>query len=184
MGYGLSAAVILIALISIHGNNFRGILALFLSLSFIQFIYSIQKKEKEFVAEIFGAAAIGLTSSMILVCAGWPLKEALIIWGVLSVRTGTSIFFVRYKLKKNNEWFNSALSVGIVQFIGLLALAALVYQAHSYWGILIGYFVLAARALYGISPLAKTARAKTIGIREIFYGLFNCICIIVSFSKF
>lgn len=182
LGYGLSAAVTIIVLIWINGNNFRSILALFLLTSSIQFIYSIQKKEKEFIAEIFGAAAIGLTSSMILVSAGWPLKEAFIIWGVLSVRTVTSIFFVRHKLKKKNEWFNSAFSVGAVQAIGFLVLAILVYQGYSYWGIMIGYFVLAARAFYGVSRLAKTTRAKTIGIREIFYGLFYCLCIIFSYK--
>lgn len=135
--------------------------------------------KKELVAELFGALSLGGAAASVAVVAGMPTVKAFILWSVLAVRAGTSVFFVRARLRRIRKEFFDWAEVLSVHLLALAALSFFVAQHVVKPIVLWGGLLLALRLV--VLKDHRPASAKAVGMQEVAVGVFYVLCVVWAF---
>lgn len=157
-------------------------LGLALPLVAVQFVHDIRSQSRSTAAEVSGAGALGAVAAAVAVAGGWPLVEGLVLWLLMAVRAVTSIIYVRARLRlEYGAPANASLS-RLAHGAGAVVLAGCVAAGFAPWLALAAYSLLVARAALGLSARRQPAPAKTIGMREMVYGLVYAVVIGAAYA--
>jgi hypothetical protein len=152
-------------------------IALAVPFALAQAYYDHQRRSRQLAAELAGAMAIGAGVSAIALAGGWQLAPALALWAVLAVRSVASILYVRARLRLEREGVADRTASWATHGAGLVVVSVLAYLGVLPWLAMLAVAILAARALWGLSPLRRPARAQVIGLQEIMYGLLTVLLV-------
>ena len=179
--YALCAGAAFIAAVTTARHSFLLLLLLAVPLALAQIYLDAQKRSRDLAAELTGAIAMGALSACALLIAGWDIKLALAAWAIVILRSITSILYVRARLRLERNtpisplptWGSHVVALSVMGGLAYLRLVpALAVVAVLLWGI---------RAVIGLSPLRRPARAQTIGIRETLLGLLTVGLVVAGY---
>jgi hypothetical protein len=151
-------------------------------LALLQLGYSARHRGRDLVPELAGATAMGALVACIALAGGWPLAPALILWGLLAARTIPSILYVRSRLRLERERPAASAPALIAHLIAPLGVAGLAVLGATPWVVTLPFVLLLFRAALGLSPRRRPAKAKTIGLREIVFGLIVVVTIAIGYA--
>ena len=176
VGYGLAWLAGLAAAWALAGGLAWALPALFaVPLAAVQLHYDARNRARELVPEAAGAIAMGAVAACILVAAGWTLAPALGLWGLLALRTVTAIVYVRARLRVERGAPVSPVPTwtlhGIALVVGVAAWAA----GWLGWPVAATYALLAARAVWGLSPWRRPTVARVVGFGELGFGVVTAL---------
>jgi hypothetical protein len=180
--YGAAgAAALLLAYLTAATPAFLIPLALAVPLMALQVVHDARSQSRSLLAELGGAGALGAAAAAIAVAGGWVLPDALILWLLLAVRTLTSIIYVRQRLRlEHGTPANVGLS-HLAHAVGAALVLACVLAGAAPWLALAAYTPLIVRAVLGLSARRVSVPAKTIGMREMVYGLLYAVLVGVGY---
>lgn len=141
----------------------------------LQAFHDVRRQGRDTVAELSGAVAMGAAGSAIALAGGFPLDKSLAIWAILAARAVASIIYVRARLRLERRDNIDRRPSWISHVAGLAIAALLALAGIAPWLAALAMLVLAARAIWGLSPLRRPARAPVIGSQEIGYGLMTVL---------
>jgi len=149
------------------------VLPLLLAIPFaaVQVWADTHNQGRETLSEVSGAVAFGAVASAIALSHGWELVPALALWGALAARSVTSVLYVRARLRLEYGKPAPLVGVAVAHGLGAVALAGLIVAGTLHGLSLVAFALLTVRAALGLSHWRKPAAAKTIGFREIAFGL-------------
>lgn len=122
----------------------------------VQFVYDYRKQNRSLIAELCGAIAPAAVIASIVLAAGKPWSMAIAFSALVLARSIPTVLYVRSVLRGESRRVMlaaHAIAIVVARFIS--------------WTSMIAMALLLARAI----PAAKRIRAKTIGMREIGWGL-------------
>jgi hypothetical protein len=144
----------------------------------------VARQTRQLLPEIIGATALSSSAVVLALAANWTFGAALAIWAVMLARLVPSILYVRARLRLAKGKEASAVTAIGAHHLAIVAVAVLAYlNLISILPVLMMAF-LTARAIHGLSPWASSARAKEIGIREVIYGVFTVISVVLGFHLY
>lgn len=139
------------------------------------------RKSRGLVSELLAAAALASTAAAVALAAGWQTRDALLLWFIFAARFIPSIVYVRSRLllEKGKEWSATAVfATNIAAFAAVSGLAAGGLIPALPAGI---FAVLTVRAIVGVSPFRRKAKAVRIGIFEVVYGALLVAAVIIGY---
>ncbi|MGB5303312.1 MAG: YwiC-like family protein, partial [Gemmatimonadota bacterium] len=160
------------------------VLAPFLMLSPLLAVYGafdVQNKTRRLLPELAATMGLAASAPAIALAGGWEWTGAWVLWVLLQARAVPSILYVRARLRleRGDEIDRrpsslshlAAVVLGVVLWRGAFApgmtAAALV--------------VLLARALRGLSPGRRPAKAKEVGFSELAFGLGYVLATVLGY---
>ncbi len=159
------------------GPSFWAIFAVVLLLGVIHLWATIYEGKKEFTAELFGVLSLGAAAASILLAAGHSWQQAFVLWLVLAIRAGTSVVYVRQRLRQmRNEGTNFQMVV-IVHILGLIMVCGLVFFHLAKPVIILAGFLLIMRLLF---KYRHTVSPQALGIHESLLGLFYIVLVVLG----
>jgi hypothetical protein len=167
---------LLLAALTANSQAFCWAILAAVPLAVLQGFYDSQRQSRQIAAELAGATAMGAgVAAIALAGGGWEIAPAFALWVMLAARSVPSIVYVRLRLRlERGEALDTTpslvLNVAAVALVGVLAFAGLVP-----WLAAAAMMLLAARAVWGLSPLRRPVRAPVIGASEIVYGLVTVL---------
>lgn len=140
-------------------------------LASIQFWFDATGKGRSFLPEVTGAIAASLFAAIIALAGG---GTAVLAWRLTAVLAAHSLLAVTYvsarlDLSKGQIvplWPVAGLALGI-----LVLASAAVNLAWASWPLLLAAFLLAGRALWGVSPWRRSVRPQIVGFQETGYTI-------------
>ncbi len=175
IAYGTVALVSFILALVTTPHPFWIPLVFAVPFALIQLFYESQRKGREATPEIAGALALAITAPTIAVASGWDVSTAMGLWIVLSLRSATSILYVRSRLRlEKGKEANIALPIGahIVALVIVLILASVNFLPFLTVVLMV---ILLARCAHGLSRYRKPVPVKIIGIQELIFGLITVV---------
>lgn len=170
--YALLAALALAIALKAGGPSLFLPLLLALPLASIQFYFDVRNDSRALLPELAGAAAAGSVAASIVIGGGWTPVAALALWAILVARTVPTVIYVRARVRVERGTgrpaarLSNALHVSAVGVAAWLAFAGVAPRLA-----VVALAILTARAAIGLSPLRRPARAATIGIAEVTFGV-------------
>ena len=137
-------------------------------LAIVTMIQDARRKGRSIVPEVCGAIAMSSTAASVGIAAGLSYPAAFTLMALIAARSVPSIFFVHALLGRANKWIAMAFHA--------LALAYGLFVGTP--GAIAAYFVLFARAAWGVTHEAP--RAKVIGWREIAWGVVTIALLAIT----
>ncbi len=129
---------------------------------------------KSFLAELLLGTALGFPSAAIMIGSGKTISLAFLVWAVMSLKTASSIIYVRYRLRKSYGKEPSKKIVLFSHALSVIIIACLCQLKVLSWAALIGFLFLLARAWQGIYD-QRHPQAKEVGLAEFGWGLLNIV---------
>jgi hypothetical protein len=151
-------------------------------LALLQLGYSARHRGRDLAPELAGATAMGALAACIALAGGWPLAPALVLWGLLAARTIPSILYVRSRLRLEREQPAASAPALIAHLIAPLGVAGLAAFGATPWLATLPFLLLLLRAALGLSPRRRPAKAKTIGLRELAFGLMVVVTVALGYA--
>lgn len=138
-------------------------------------------KGRNLMPELAGSLAISSSAAVISLDAGWAPLAAFSLWAVLALRSVTSVFYVRNRLRleKGKPYTYYGVILIHIAAAGLIAVLAGLGLASNLT--LAVFVLLLLRAAVGISRYHRPIKAMKIGIWEVVYGLLTVTSIIVGY---
>ena len=179
LGLGLLAHGFFILAYKIHPAPFMlGILCA-VPLIVAQRVLAARVGPRSLAAETIGSVALGFPAASLMIAGGRPIGLAFAVWGLLAVRAGASVLYVRHKLRKERREDYSVFKVVGAHVAVFAVFLFLVWKHELPWLAASGYGLLALRALWGL--LVSTSETpKQVGIREVCWGFANVVLIIFA----
>ncbi len=162
IAYGSVATVLLVTGAWMAGGLVLFPLAAALVPAAVQFLFDARNRSRALVAELSGTISSVFVAAAIVLAGGGTVAVAFAVLVLALLRGVPTIIFVRAALRNGNRLPSLALHL-VAIFIGV----ALTMSGLAPWGAIVALGVLLIRA-YTTRP--GTA-AKTIGIRELGYGV-------------
>jgi hypothetical protein len=155
-------------------------LACVLPLAAVQNYHDTFRRSRNLVAEIAGAVAISASIAAIAIAGGLNQLAALGLWAVFVARLVPSILYVRERLLVEKGKAYSRLLPIIVHFAAVGAIGTLaVFGLASFLTVAV-MLILLFRCYSGLRPGRKPMKAMQIGVRELIYGIFLVISVVVG----
>lgn len=182
IGYGAAALLTGLPILLTADPEFLIPLGLAAPLALVQIAYDVRNDSRAFLPEACGAVALSSVASAVALLGGWDMRDALMLWLLLSLRVVPSILYVRARLKVEKEkavsplpaWNTHLLALGLVnalavgKFVPLLAI--------------VPFVILLARAYKGLSQFRRPTRTAMIGAWEMIYGFLTVILIAIGYA--
>ncbi len=148
----------------------------------VQLVYDARNRGRQALPEVSGALAMGALASSVAIAGGWALAPALALWGLLAARTVPSILYVRARLRLERGQPAAVAPVWAAHAGALLAVAGAAAVGWVPVSASLAYVVLAVRAVWGVSERRSPRPAKVIGFRELGYGVFVVLVIVLGYA--
>lgn len=149
-------------------------LPLFIALPFVavQFFHDVRNDSRALLPELAGAAAAGSIAASIVIAGGWAPSAALPLWAIFVARTVPTVIYVRARVRAERGTKDvPALLSNVLHLAALAAGVWLAFFGMAPWLAVAALAMLMIRAFLGLSPLRRPARAATIGIAEVMFGV-------------
>ena len=164
-----------------------GVLALLLAgpeilLGLAQFIGYSTNRGRELVPELAGSAALAATATSIAVAGGTAWDTALALWAILVARNIPSILYIRARLRLDRGKPFAQMPVLLAQIAGVLIPIVLVALGVAPVLAVVALAVLAARAIFGLSPYRRNVRVQIIGVLEMVYGFGTVLLALIGYT--
>jgi hypothetical protein len=143
----------------------------FLGVAVVQFVYDSLGKGRNTLPEIIGASAAAVIATIIGIAGGLAAFQAWLLAGILVLHSALAIVYVGVRLDLAHERPTSVTLVwltGVVTFVTAILMAV---QGWASWPIVFAFLILAARAVWGVSPRRAKLKPHFIGMQEIGYTL-------------
>lgn len=137
----------------------------------VQFIYDAKGQSRALLPEISGAIGIASIATAISLAGGMSAPVAWALWALLATRAVPTIMYLRVRLQRlrgNAEPSTAPLTTHVMALVIGIVLAAMGLISRLAVGALA---VLLVRAVAGLSSKDLTVRAKTLGLRELLFGV-------------
>lgn len=181
--YSGVAALLLVAAISLAANAAWLIpLLVAAPLALVQLAFDVQHQSRRLLPELAGACALGALASSVALAGGWPTAPAWALWGLLAARSLPAILYVRTRLRLERGETLSPLPTWLSHLGALVAALIFITAGLVPWLSLVAFTVLLARAALGISRWRKSAKAKSIGFRELGFGLLTVAILAAGYA--
>jgi len=126
-------------------------------------------KNRSFIAEVFGATAMGATVAAITVVSGWDLAPSFGLWFILAARDVAAIVLVRGQVRRLHDKPLGAAMIYTVQAASIAAATAAAVSGFVPW------LSVAAIGIVGLVALVSLNRgpieARIIGLTQMLVGL-------------
>lgn len=141
----------------------------------------VSRQTRELLPELTASFALASSIAAFALADGWSFLPAFALWAIMLARLMPSVLYVRSRLRlEKGKEFSRFASVAS-HILALLAVGAFYYLGlSSILTVLMSVF-LAGRAAIGLSPFRKPAKAKTIGIWEVIYGVIYALTIVFGY---
>jgi hypothetical protein len=172
--YSAAALVALLGAIRMAGFVILVPLGLVAPLAITTLLHDANNKSRALLAELSGAAAMSSTAAAIAIAGGSRIVPALVLSGIIIARTIPAIVYVRALIQRSH-----GRSQAIWPSVLLHALAVIAVAAFASPSAAAAMIVLFARAVWGLTH--EPPRAKTLGWREIGYGVLTVAIVAVGY---
>lgn len=166
----LTAALSLAAAVLLGGGGVLRVLGLAAPLAAVTLVLDLSGRSRSLLTELLAPLALAAAAPAMAAAAGWTPRAATGLWALLAVRALTSIPYVRTRLRLERGQSVSVYAVVYLQLIGVLVTAMLASTAAAPRLGVAAMLLLAARAVHGVSPWRRRARAKEVGVTEVVFG--------------
>jgi hypothetical protein len=150
-------------------------------LAAILFIGYMQNRGRDMLPELAGAVAMAVSASSLALAGGESAETAFALWVILAARDVPSILYVRARLRLERDKPFSPLLVNGANALGVLSVIALAVAGFAPVLAVLAVNILAARAIYGLSPYRPRVKTQTIGFQEIGFGLMVVILAAIGY---
>ena len=179
--YALCAGAAFVAALYTAQYPFLLPLLLAAPLALAQVYFDARKRSRDLAAELAGAIAMGALAACTLLMAGWDIKLTLAAWAIVILRSMTSILYVRARLRLERNTPISPLPTWGSHVVALFVIGGLAYLRLVPGLAVVAVLLWGIRAVIGLSPLRRPARAQTIGIRETLLGLLTVALVVAGY---
>jgi hypothetical protein len=145
--------------------------AVFLTVAAVQFAFDSLGKGRSTFPELIGATAAAILAPIIVLAGGLSDRPAWILGALLALHSALAIVYVGVRLDLAHKRQTSTISIWTLSALTLLAVGAGFSIGLVPWLVLAVFVVLAARAIWGVSPRRAIVKPHFIGIQEIAYTL-------------
>ena len=182
LGYG-AIALFTFGIVSLN-NDSAFLMPLLLSapLLMTQVVYDLRNMSRELVAEVTGASALGAIAPAIALLGGMEAATAWVLWPILLARTIPSILYIRARLRLQRGHAVPIVPVWVIHGIGILSIAAFVWEGRAPWLALVALGILIGRMALGLSRYRKAHRTAIIGVQEMTYGFLTVILVAIGYA--
>jgi hypothetical protein len=144
-------------------------------------VYDTRNRGRDVLAELSGPLGLAATGPALALAGGWNWQQAAAMWVILMARTVPSIFYVRSRLRLERRTQAGVAGVIVWHIVFLACVVAFLRVALAPVLAVVALLVLFGRAMIGLSPLRRPARARRIGFSEIGYGLFYAAAVAIGY---
>jgi YwiC-like protein len=138
-------------------------------------------RSREALAETAGAVAFGASATAIALAGGAALGGAWGVWALLALRAVTSVLYVRARLRLDRGRQAGARAVHVAHAAALAVACGLAAAGIAPWLAPALFFVLLARAGWGLSPARGRVRPQALGWQEVGYGAVTVALLAVGY---
>jgi 4-hydroxybenzoate polyprenyltransferase len=179
--YGLIASVGMLGALA-TAASFEFLLPLLIAAPFalIQIGYDAAARGRSLIPELAGSMAMAATAPALALAAGWPRPAAFALWIVLAARVVPAIIYVRARLAVMHGQPRAWRMALCLHAIALASVFALVWTGMLPRLAAVALLILFARAVYGLTGLDRATSAKSIGFREIGFGVMTVAAVAVG----
>lgn len=161
-------------------SHFWGFAVIMFMMVAVQQSYDLRSKSRELIPEVTGALALAGSASLIAVLGGWLWLDALALWLILGARTIPAILYVRSAFRQQKGKPDHIFITYLVHVLAIMGVLILTAMTMAPWLGVVAMCVLFGRAYHLLrAPINVTA--KTIGFREMGYGLLTVILVAVGY---
>jgi hypothetical protein len=139
-------------------------------LGLVQLAYDARLQGRRLLPEVAGGVALGALAAAILLAGHWRTGIAAAAWALLAARNVSSVLYVRTRLRLDRGQRPSHTAAVASHVLALGGAAALALDGVGSWLAVLGFAVLLARAVYGLSPWHEVVRPQTVGFQEVAFG--------------
>ncbi|MEJ2288496.1 MAG: YwiC-like family protein [Deinococcales bacterium] len=151
-----------------------------LLIALVQLAFDARNRGRAAPAELAGALALGALAAAIVLAAGGPWSLALALWLVAAGRNVPSVLYVRARLRLQRGGAVARGPVVLAHVVALAAVTLACWRAALPWLALAPFAVLLARAAVGLRRGTPALQAKTVGMREMGFGLMTVAAVLVG----
>lgn len=181
IGYGLLAIVPMVILLLTEEWAFLVPILAAIPFALIQLYYDARNQSRHYVPEVCGAWALAMIAPAIAILGGWEVGAAAILWLILALRAGTSILYIRERLKLERNKPHDARWVLGTHIGAAGVIAVVVSQSLAPKLTLLVFIGLLGRAAWGLSRFRKPSPPKVIGFSELAYGIATVILVAIGY---
>ncbi|HEX3052153.1 MAG TPA: YwiC-like family protein [Aggregatilineaceae bacterium] len=182
VGFGALAAAGLFSAVALAGIDILLPVLLVVPLALLQLFSYVQNEGRNVLPELAGAGAIAISVSSIALAGGESQRTALLLWLVLLARNIPSILYIRARLRLDKGKPVEAIPTYLSNLVAVLGVTVLTLVAYTSILSLVALLILAARAVYGLSPYRRNIRVQVIGVLEMIYGLLVVILTALGYT--
>ncbi|NLX11083.1 MAG: YwiC-like family protein [Chloroflexi bacterium] len=182
LAYSILAAVGGVLALLLAGPEILLPALLAVPLGLAQFIGYSTNRGRELVPELAGSAALAATATSIAVAGGTAWDTALALWAILVARNIPSILYIRARLRLDRGKPFAQMPVLLAQIAGVLIPIVLVALGVAPVLAVVALAVLAARAIFGLSPYRRNVRVQIIGVLEMVYGFGTVLLALIGYT--
>jgi hypothetical protein len=181
LAYGAVSLLGFAAAVLIAGPDILLPMALGFPFMAAQLVYDFTNRSRAALPELAGPLALASVGGSIALAGGWAMPPALALWAILAARALPSVLYVRARLRLEHGKPAAKLPPLAAQIAGFLAALALWAGGLAPLLVSAALLILLARAALGLYRRVPTP-AKTIGFREIAYGLLTVLLAALGFA--
>ncbi len=182
IGYSAAALLTFFPVLLTADPEYLIPLLLAVPLALVQFSYDLQNDSRALVPEACGAVSLASTTASLALLGGWAMRDAVLLWLLLSLRAVPSILYVRARLLAEKGKPGSPMPAWNAHWLALALVAAL---AAGKWVPLLAvvpFVILLGRAYKGLSKFRRPTRTAMIGMWEMIYGFSSTILIAAGYA--
>jgi hypothetical protein len=138
-------------------------------------------RSRALAPELAGALALPTIAAAIVLVGGGAVETAVVATLALLARTVPTVLYVRARLRVEKGTPLAEAGAGpavAASAVAAVAVALGVVVGILPWPAAVAFGLLLARAAHGLSPWRKPARATTVGVREIAFGLVVTLALV------
>jgi hypothetical protein len=143
-------------------------------LAIVQLAHAARGSGRELLPELLGALALSSSAPAVLLAGGASVALAAVLWLLLAGRAGSSVLYIRARLRKDRGRAASSAIPLLVHIALVGASAALAVAGAAPWLAVLAFALLLARAGFGLSRFHVVARPRVVGVQELAFGLITC----------
>jgi hypothetical protein len=152
-----------------------------LPLGIYVFQCDLSRQSRQLVPELGASFALASSVTVMALADGWAAAPALALWAIFTAREIPSVLYVRSRLRLSKGQ-PAGRTVPIVAHVaGLLIVAGLYWFGLGSILTMIVCVFLLGRAVYGLSSWSPELRAKTVGVREVVYGIIFALSVVIGY---
>lgn len=148
----------------------------------VLFVGYLQNRGRDVLPELAGAVAMAVSAASIALAGDKSTETAFALWAILAGRDIPSILYVRARLRlERDKPFSWVLVIGS-NVLAIVGVSVLVVLSDAPVLAVLALIILAARAIYSLSPYRPRVKTQTIGFQEVGFGLLVVILTAVGYA--